>query len=105
MVKVQRHPKKEIEEALELAGGYVVTTDVGKKAWIHSRCTIAKRQERPRRTGELVDVDNLGHRGDEVEVAHGCGRNYLLPRKLALQANEINKAAIEQLKASANITA
>ncbi len=47
------------------------------------------------------DVDNLGHRGDVVKVAEGYGRNFLLPRKLAMQANEANKAVIEQMKASA----
>jgi large subunit ribosomal protein L9 len=47
------------------------------------------------------DIANLGHRGDVVKVADGYGRNFLLPRKLALQANEANKAVIEQMKASA----
>ena len=47
------------------------------------------------------DVANLGHRGDVVKVADGYGRNYLLPRKLALQATETNKAVIAQMKASA----
>jgi large subunit ribosomal protein L9 len=47
------------------------------------------------------DVVNLGHRGDVVKVADGYGRNFLLPRKLALQATEANKAVIEQMKAAA----
>src|SRR5579863_2721209 len=47
------------------------------------------------------DVDNLGHRGDVVKVAEGYGRNFLLPRKLAMQATQANKAVIEQMKASA----
>lgn len=47
------------------------------------------------------DVINLGSRGDVVKVADGYGRNYLLPRKLAIQATENNKAVIEQMKASA----
>lgn len=47
------------------------------------------------------DVVNLGSRGDVVKVADGYGRNYLLPRKLAMQATETNKAVIEQMKASA----
>jgi large subunit ribosomal protein L9 len=47
------------------------------------------------------DIVNLGHRGDVVKVADGYGRNFLLPRKLALQATETNKAVIEQMKASA----
>jgi large subunit ribosomal protein L9 len=47
------------------------------------------------------DVDHLGHRGDVVKVADGFGRNYLLPRKLAMQATAANKAVIEQMKQSA----
>lgn len=47
------------------------------------------------------DVANLGHRGDVVKVADGYGRNYLLPRKLALQATVSNKSVIEQMKAAA----
>jgi large subunit ribosomal protein L9 len=44
------------------------------------------------------DVVNLGHRGDVVKVADGYGRNFLLPRKLALQATLANKAVIETMK-------
>ena len=47
------------------------------------------------------DVANLGHRGDVVKVADGYGRNFLLPRKLALQATVANKAVIDQMKAAA----
>src|SRR3974390_1126558 len=47
------------------------------------------------------DVANLGHRGDVVKVADGYGRNFLLPRKLALQATQANKAVIEQMKVAA----
>ena len=47
------------------------------------------------------DVDNLGHRGDVVKVAEGYGRNFLLPRKLAMQATPANKAVIEQMKSAA----
>ena len=47
------------------------------------------------------DVNKLGSRGDVVRVAEGYGRNYLLPRKLAIVANEGNKAVITQMKAAA----
>ena len=47
------------------------------------------------------DVVNLGHRGDLVKVADGFGRNFLLPRKLALQATAANKAVVEQMKNAA----
>jgi len=47
------------------------------------------------------DVAKLGNRGDVVKVAEGYGRNYLLPRKLAIEATVANKAVIEQMKAAA----
>jgi large subunit ribosomal protein L9 len=47
------------------------------------------------------DVNKLGHRGDVVKVADGYGRNYLLPGKLAIEANAANKVVIEQMKGSA----
>src|ERR1700745_3665892 len=46
------------------------------------------------------DVAKLGSRGDVVKVAEGFGRNYLLPRKLAIEASSGNKAVIEQMKAA-----
>jgi len=47
------------------------------------------------------DVAKLGSRGDVVKVAEGYGRNYLLPRKLAIEATPANRAVIEQMKAAA----
>lgn len=41
------------------------------------------------------DVDNLGARGDVVKVRAGYGRNYLLPRGLAVQATASNVKQIE----------
>jgi large subunit ribosomal protein L9 len=46
------------------------------------------------------DVAKLGARGEVVNVAEGYGRNYLLPKKLAVQATKANKAVIEQMKAA-----
>jgi large subunit ribosomal protein L9 len=34
-----------------------------------------------------ADVDNLGNKGDIVDVADGYARNYLVPRGLALKAS------------------
>ena len=47
------------------------------------------------------DVAKLGSRGDVVKVAEGYGRNFLLPRKLAIEASAGNKRVIEQMRASA----
>src|SRR6476660_4892756 len=46
------------------------------------------------------DVTNLGSRGDVVKVAEGYGRNYLIPKKLAIEATAANRAVIEQMKAA-----
>ena len=46
------------------------------------------------------DVAKLGSRGDLVKVADGYGRNYLLARKLAIEATPANKAVIDQMKAA-----
>ncbi len=48
-----------------------------------------------------TDVPKLGARGEVVKVADGYGRNYLLPRKLAIEATPGNRAVIGQMKAAA----
>ncbi len=40
------------------------------------------------------DVNKLGRRGQVVKVADGYGRNYLLPRGLAMAVSSSNKAMI-----------
>ena len=47
------------------------------------------------------DVTKLGSRGEVVKVAEGYGRNYLIPKKLAIEATAANRAVIDQMKASA----
>lgn len=42
------------------------------------------------------DVEDLGHRGQVVRVRAGYGRNYLLPRGLAIEASLGNKRMIEE---------
>jgi large subunit ribosomal protein L9 len=44
------------------------------------------------------EIDNLGRRGDVVKVAAGYARNYLLPKRLAVAANESNRKIVEQEK-------
>lgn len=41
------------------------------------------------------DVEKLGRRGDVVNVAPGYGRNYLIPRKMAMEVTPTNVKAIE----------
>jgi large subunit ribosomal protein L9 len=46
------------------------------------------------------DVDDLGARGEIVRVKAGYARNYLLPRKLAVQATTSNVKQIDQERAA-----
>ena len=46
------------------------------------------------------DVDDLGARGEIVRVRAGYARNYLLPRKLAVEATSSNVKAIELERAA-----
>src|SRR6267142_4733062 len=48
-------------------------------------------------------VEHVGRRGDIVKVAEGYGRNYLLPRKLALAVTENNRRQIEREKKLAEV--
>ncbi len=41
------------------------------------------------------DVENLGSKGDIVDVAPGFGRNYLVPKKIALEVTSSNMKMIE----------
>ena len=43
----------------------------------------------------LERVEKLGHIGDVVNVKNGFARNYLLPNKKALRANEANRKVFE----------
>jgi large subunit ribosomal protein L9 len=44
------------------------------------------------------DVENVGHAGDVKEVADGYGRNFLLPRKLAVAAGRGAEAEAKRLR-------
>ena len=46
------------------------------------------------------NIENLGSKGDIVNVAAGYGRNYLLPKKLALEVTSSNMKMIEMEQAS-----
>src|ERR671938_1612752 len=46
------------------------------------------------------DVDDLGARGESVRFRAGYARNYLLPRKLAVEATASNVKQIEQERAA-----
>jgi large subunit ribosomal protein L9 len=41
------------------------------------------------------DVESLGKAGDVIKVADGYGRNYLIPKRLAVQADVRNLRALE----------
>ena len=46
------------------------------------------------------DVEKLGTRGQLVDVAEGYARNFLLPRKLGLEANAGNMKRLEKMRAA-----
>lgn len=43
-----------------------------------------------------ADVDNLGRLGEEVDVKPGYGRNFLIPKGLAMPATASNRKVFEQ---------
>ena len=46
-------------------------------------------------------VDNLGRRGEIIEVANGYARNYLIPQKLALLVTDNSRRQIEREREAA----
>ena len=46
----------------------------------------------------IKDVDKLGEIGDEIEVKDGYARNYLIPRKLAVNSTKGAVRVLEQKK-------
>ena len=46
------------------------------------------------------DIEKLGHRGDVVTVKPGYARNFLLPRKLAIEASAGNMKVLERIRTS-----
>ena len=49
------------------------------------------------------DLRGLGHKNDTVKVKPGYGRNYLIPKGLAMVANEVNKKiAAENIRQAAH---
>jgi len=42
------------------------------------------------------DIDKLGTRGEVVKVAAGYARNFLLPKRLAVEATPSNRKIVEQ---------
>jgi large subunit ribosomal protein L9 len=46
------------------------------------------------------DVEKVGHRGDVVTVKPGYARNFLLPRKIAIEATTGNMKALERIRTS-----
>lgn len=49
------------------------------------------------------DLQGLGHQNDTIKVKPGYGRNYLIPKGLAVVANAVNKKiALENIRQSAH---
>jgi large subunit ribosomal protein L9 len=50
-----------------------------------------------------TDVDEVGHKGDVVDVADGYARNYLMPRGWAMKATPGAEAQAEAMRRSRSI--
>lgn len=50
----------------------------------------------------LEDVKTLGKKGDVVDVSDGYARNFVLPKKLGVEANAKNKNDLKLQKANAD---
>ncbi len=62
-------------------------------------------QERKRKIMQIIlleDVKTLGKKGDIVEVSDGYARNFVLPKKIGVEANAKNKNDLKLQKANAD---
>ena len=64
-------------------------------------CKTGKEREIEMKVILLEDVKSLGKKGDVVEVNDGYARNYALPRKLGMEANNKNMNDLKLQKANA----
>lgn len=46
----------------------------------------------------LQDIDKVGDKHEIVDVKPGYARNYLIPRKLAIIANDLNRSRLDEFK-------
>lgn len=49
------------------------------------------------------DIETLGQAGQTIEVKDGYGRNYLIPRNLAIPATQANLKAVDEVKKQRDI--
>lgn len=68
-------------------------------------CRICEMQERKRKIMQIIlleDVKTLGKKGEIVNVSDGYARNFVLPKKLGVEANAKNKNDLKLQKANAD---
>ena len=68
-------------------------------------CRIHEMQERKRKIRQIIlleDVKTLGKKGEIVNVSDGYARNFVLPKKLGVEANAKNKNDLKLQKANAD---
>ena len=66
---------------------------------------VCERQERKWNTMQIIlleDVKTLGKKGEIVNVSDGYARNFVLPKKLGVEANAKNKNDLKLQKANAD---
>src|ERR1700754_3789055 len=69
-------------------------------------CRSARRRDKAGREMKLIltaEVEHLGVSGDIVEVKDGYGRNYLLPRGLAITASRGAEKQAEEIRRAREI--
>src|ERR1700754_2199583 len=71
-------------------------------------CRSARRRDKAGREMKLIltaEIDHLGVSGDIVEVKDGYGRNFLLPRGLAIVASRGAERQAEEIRRSREVKA
>ena len=65
-------------------------------------CEIQERKQKIMQIILLEDVKTLGKKGDIVEVSDGYARNFVLPKKLGVEANAKNRNDLKLQKSNAD---
>jgi large subunit ribosomal protein L9 len=85
--------RRERGDSPPLAPAHKIKKDLnGSDRWIGKTVNKKNRME----IILIQDVDNLGAAHEKVSVKNGYGRNYLIPRKLAVEANPSNLKQLDE---------
>lgn len=71
-------------------------------SWDHGECIRRESGEKNMKVILLEDVKSLGKKGEIVNVSDGYARNFVLPKKLGVEANSVNMNNLKLQKANAD---